>query len=444
MREKFILINAREMFDVVCNSYFKRYDLSKEWSQLNKQIHNFKSKNGREPFMYDLIETLLMKLKDSMKTQVKNVLYRKDNEWFFKIGLYFFYNTYQWIKNFTYEIDSSLEGQRSLKIFLEKWWSKFLEFENDGKNIKKNKSFPKKILLELTNNCNLNCIMCGIGKNCYDPSRDLSIDLLYSLSENVLIKADYIRLNGLGESTVLPNFLEYLDILSELPAQLEIVTNLTVTDNKIWEKLIENNTNFLISCDSSSSQLYELIRRGASFTNFKKNLEYIGNNISNPLQGQLIFTLMECNIHEITKVVELAASMGLGGVIINVVKLDSKTNSWIHQQYKNIKEQFQKAFKLAESYKIALKLPDHIGGLPINKNISNPSCQFHCNNPREEIYIRYNGDLTVCNMLNPYIYGNCQNYAFEEIWHGLNAEMFRTFVNTKYRHYYCKDCYYLI
>ena len=131
MRERFVLINAREMYDIVCNSYFKRYDLTKEWSLLNKQINNYKSKIRREPFMYDLIDILLMILEDSMKKQVKNVLSSKDKEWFFKIGQYFFYNTYQWIKNFNYGIDGALEKNQSLKIFLKIWWSKFLEFENN-------------------------------------------------------------------------------------------------------------------------------------------------------------------------------------------------------------------------------------------------------------------------------------------------------------------------
>ena len=438
-----MLKNAREMFNIVCNSYFKRYDLSQEWSQLSKKINDFKSTIGREPFMYELIYNLFFKVKDTMKKQVKNILFQKDYEWFFKIGQYFLYNTSQWIKHFSCTTSSPLKDTYLTK-FMEKWWTKFLDFENNGKNSIRRHISPRKILLELTNNCNLNCVMCGIGKNGYDPSRDLSIDLLNSLSENVLINANLIRLNGLGESTIIPDFLEYLNILNKLPAQLEIVTNLTVANNKIWDKLLENNTNFLISCDSSSSQLFESIRRGASFTSFKKNLQYIGSNLSNPLQGQIIFTLMELNIHEITKVVELAAKMGLGGVIINVVKLDLKKNDWMYQHFENIIEQFQKAYELAESYKIVLKLPDHIGKLPVNKNISNPSCKLSCNNPWEEVYIRYNGDLTVCNMLNPYIYGNCQNDSFEEIWNGLNAELFRSFVNTKYRHYYCEDCYYLL
>ena len=438
-----MLHNTREIFDIVCKSSLNRYDLSQEWSQFKKKIKYYKTTLGRGPFIYELIPHLFFKINDSIKKEVQTILFQKECDWFFKIGQYFLYNTFQWTKNFNYEINNTSENNHLIQ-FLEKWWNKFLDFENNEENHNKMIPFPKKILLELTNNCNLNCIMCGVGKKGYDPTRDLPIDLLYSLSENVLTNADLIRLNGLGESTIMKNFLEYLNILSTLSAQLEIVTNLTSTNYKIWDALLESNTNFLISCDSSHSQLFESIRRGASFKIFKKNLQYISSNISNPLQGQIIFTLVELNIHEIAKVVKFAAEMGLGGIIINVVRLNSDQNDWMYQQFEKIVEQFQKAYQIAEDYNILLKLPDHIGKLPINKNISNPSCQSHCKNPWEEVYIRYNGDLTVCNMLNPYIYGNCRNSSFEEIWNGLNAELFRAFVNTKYRHYYCEDCYYLV
>ena len=57
-----MLKNAREIFDITCNNSFKRYDLSQEWSQLNKQINNFKMTIGREPFIYELIPNLLVKM----------------------------------------------------------------------------------------------------------------------------------------------------------------------------------------------------------------------------------------------------------------------------------------------------------------------------------------------------------------------------------------------
>ncbi len=433
-----MLNHAKETFQTVYNSYFKRYDLSKEWAQLSKISDDFKKKLGREPFMYDLIGELLGDLDELLKKKILDLLYQKDNTWFNNTGQYLFYNLSQWMHYF------KTTNKISLNNFLCLWWSRFLEFESDAEKLIKNFPFPRKVLLELTNNCNLNCIMCGIGKNRYDPNKNMSLDLLQSLSEEVLPQTKLIRLNGLGESTILPNFIEYLNIISDSPAQLEIVTNLTVANVNIWDKLLENSTNFLISCDSATPKVYESIRRGASYFGFKNNLRYIGANISNPLQGQIIFTLMECNINEIINMVELAAEMGLGGIIVNVVKLDTAQCRWMEQKADQIVELFQKAHDLATSYNISLKLPDHLGEIPVNKKIANISCHRHCNNPWEEVYIRYNGDLTVCNMLNPYIYGNCQYKNFAELWNGINVQLFRSFVNTEYRHYYCRECYYLI
>ncbi len=129
MRNLFILKEAREIFKTSNNNYFQRYDLSYEYAQLSRQINEYKKKIGREPFMYELLDNLLIKIKANMKERVKNVLYGKDNEWFFKVGQYFLYNTFQWMKNFNYTPNLAIEDQFLIK-FLEKWWNKFLELEN--------------------------------------------------------------------------------------------------------------------------------------------------------------------------------------------------------------------------------------------------------------------------------------------------------------------------
>jgi len=441
MIDRFVLMKTKGFLDLSCGHYFKRYDLNEESKMLSKIINEYELNYAREPFIYDILEKLLFKLDDAMKKKVTNLLYGKDLEWFLNTGQYLFYNYWQWIKNFNLNANDK-SFYLEIQHFIENWWKVFLNFDGLANESSKTLPPPKKILLELTNNCNLNCIMCGIGKNGYDPSRNFPLDLLRNLCENAFKNTNLIRLNGLGESTILPNFSEYLNILGKIGAQLEIVTNLTVNNNKIWDQLIARNTNFLISCDSASPKLFEAIRRGANHQTFRRNLAYIGNNVSDPLQAQFIFTLMEMNIHELSKVVQLAIDLNLGGVIVNVVKI--KNNDWMNLKYEEILMEFEKAHQISQSSGLKLKLPDHLGNIPITTQISNRSCQFSCKNPWEEVYIRYNGDLTACNMLNPYIYGNCQNQPFMEIWNGLNANLFRTFVNTKYRHYYCKECYYLV
>ncbi len=453
MEDKFVLKQVTEVSsNILKKNYFIRYDLRKEWSLYNNFINKFKYRNGTYPFVYEILQSFLSSLSLKLQKKVKDILHKKYFQWFIDVGQYLFYNLYQWIKNFNdIELNKKnilIEGIKNQRHkrqeFLEAWWTSFCKFE-DKQNSKEFpiSQIPEKILLEITNNCNLDCIMCGVGKNGYDPSRNFHLNLLYYLSDKILSKVKLIRLNGLGESTVIPNFLKYLDIICNLPARLEIVTNLTVQNQKIWDKLIEKETNFLISCGSSIAKKYEAIRRGAKFSSFVRNLKMIGSKISNPLQAQIIFTLMKENISDLLGVIELAREYGLGGVIVNVVK-SNQNETWMEKYFDFIQELFQKAYDYSQNVGTVLKLPDHLGLKSINPEISTPSSSKFCENPWKEVYIRYNGDLTACNMLNPYIYGNCTNTPFEKVWNGLNANIFRHFVNSKFKHYYCRECYYLI
>lgn len=439
MKDEFVLKSADKLFkSIIERNYFKRYDLSNVHQQFNEYRNSFKKSAGRDLFVYDIIDIVLKSLDESLQKSVKKFLFEKNLDWFINTGQYFFYNLYEWAQKFNiYNKSGSKKND-----FLKDWWNTFIEYENQVEN--QNYYFPEKILLELTNNCNLNCIMCGIGKNGYDPSRNISIDLLKSLCNEILLKTSLIRINGLGESTIIPHFLDYFDLICELPTRLEIVTNLTIQKKEIWNKMIEKQTNFLISCDSANPSKFESIRRGSKFERFIKNLKFIGENVSDPLQAQIIFTLMEQNIDDLTGVIEMASLYNLGGVIVNVVKENHNPSNWIATEIDRINNIFSKSYNLANMSGINLKLPDHLGNTIINEEISNPTCKTCCDNPWNEVYIRYNGDLTVCNMLNPYIYGNCKNYSFKKIWNGLNVFMFRKFVNTNFRHYYCRDCYYLV
>ena len=152
---------------------------------------------------------------------------------------------------------------------------------------------------------------------------------------------------------------------------------------------------------------------------------------------------MEINLDDLPGVLDLAINLGLGGVIVNVVKSEKNDSKWIEDNFDTINQSFHEAFEFARNHGIQLKLPDHLGTFVVDADISNRSSKYSCSNCLEEVYIRYNGDLTVCNMLNPYIYGNLNLISFEDMWNGLNAQMFRKLINTRFKHSYCKDCYYM-
>lgn len=446
MNNNFVSMEMNELRNYIINKQsFSRYDLQNFCDLYNEFRKKFKTIHQRNIFAYEFLEKILKDLESKELKKIKKIIYEKDFNWFERVGQYFFYNLSQWRNNGNgnYRDFPDLFKTRE-KNFIEDWWKSFINYElNSYPKSKLAPKYPKKILLELTNNCNLNCVMCGIGAYGYDKSRNLDLKLLKNMKNEVLNKVELIRINGLGESTIITNFLEYLKILSSLNKKLEIITNLTIQNEKIWNSLLDVNTNFLISCDSANPKNYESIRRGARFESFLDNLKYIGSNINHPLQGQIIFTLMRQNINDIPGVIDLAAKYSLGGVNINVVKLDDH-NYFSNKEIRKIIKVFEKSYKIANDLGINLKLPDHLDETPVNPNISSRTCKDSCTNPWEEVYVRYNGDLTPCNMLNPYVYGNLNLNTFTDLWNGLNAYLFRNFVNTEYRHNYCHNCYYLM
>jgi len=87
----------------------------------------------------------------------------------------------------------------------------------------------KRIYLEITNKCNLNCSFCTNSKG------DSFIDL--KTIENYLIQikeiCDYIYLHVLGEPLLHPNINEILDLLDKYNFKLQLVTNGTLLKNNI-------------------------------------------------------------------------------------------------------------------------------------------------------------------------------------------------------------------
>ena len=77
---------------------------------------------------------------------------------------------------------------------------------DEGKTILE--SYPRRLVLELANACNLNCVMCGRNAADFKPTR-FDMDVFRSL-EPLMDTIEEVTLMGWGEPTVHPNFEEML------------------------------------------------------------------------------------------------------------------------------------------------------------------------------------------------------------------------------------------
>ncbi len=299
-----------------------------------------------------------------------------------------------------------------------------------------------KVIIELTNNCNLNCVMCGVGSAKYSEKRDMNYQMYLQLLKKIPSTVEIIRLNGLGESTFVHDFHKYLKPLSMFDFRFELITNLNITDKKILLKLLDLGFDLYISCDSPKAEKLASIRRGLNTSIFFENLKIVRDypNRDN-LQNQFIFTIMEDNFEDLPEMIELAKKHNFGCVIANMVRgVDS---SFKTQRIDEIIDIFDYTHELSKKQGILLKLPDQIEGYRIDRDYVSKTNEKFCTNVFNEIFIRYNGDICPCNMMNPYVYGTLRTHPLDEIINGRIANLFLAILKNEDKHPYCKHCYFM-
>ena len=84
-------------------------------------------------------------------------------------------------------------------------------------------SYPRRLVFELTNACNLNCVMCGRNAADFKPTV-FDMDVFRSF-EPLMDVVEEVTLMGWGEPTIHPNFIEMLEIVNRHDARKYFCTN---------------------------------------------------------------------------------------------------------------------------------------------------------------------------------------------------------------------------
>ncbi|MFR1111016.1 MAG: radical SAM protein, partial [Anaerotruncus colihominis] len=85
------------------------------------------------------------------------------------------------------------------------------------------RSLPRRLVFELTNACNLNCVMCGRNSAHFKPTMfDME---WFGWFESMLDTVEEVTLMGWGEPTVHPSFQQMLEIINRHSARKYFCTN---------------------------------------------------------------------------------------------------------------------------------------------------------------------------------------------------------------------------
>lgn len=302
---------------------------------------------------------------------------------------------------------------------------------------------PSRLILELSQNCNLNCIMCGFGGRPIDKSKFFDENLFEKIvaEKEFLSNINEIRLNGRGESTINPRFQELVKKISNYfpDSRMSITSNLMFPNEEIIDTFNENNIDLVVSVDSANKKDYESIRRGSDYNLLIERLQEIKN-------CHIIFTLQKYNVEQIQSIGEFAQKHGFG-LILNIIRVDDQDyknefNKLLNEKWGLILKQLKTLHQIIPQEK--LFIPDQIWGKKIPDNLATTITSWSlpmCPNAREELMIAYDGTIFPCCMFNPYIFGTTSTDSLEKIW---NSQQRREFIENYRDNYYCQKCEYMI
>lgn len=172
------------------------------------------------------------------------------------------------------------------------------------------------VYVEPTNMCNLDCAMCM--RKVWDESLGkMDVGTFSSIMDGVksFQPLPKIFFGGFGEPLAHPEFLEMLALAKSSGADVEIITNGILLNEKVAQKMIDIGLNRVwVSIDGATPESYADVHLGNELPRVQANLNRLqmlrGRGEQHLPRLGIAFVAMRRNIADLPKVVSLGRSVG--------------------------------------------------------------------------------------------------------------------------------------
>ncbi len=340
--------------------------------------------------------------------------------------------------------------------------------EKKGINIKR--KGPIYLTLKLTNNCNLQCIMCGQRKDIHrNNGQEIDFSVLKDMfSETNEIK--YLYLFG-GEPLLYKNFDNLLEVLRGKRVAVSITTNGVLLKQKAHSIVDSGVKRLEISMDSCKREKLKSIRGIDTFDYIVDGIREIETEkktlgVDFPQIG-LNFVLLPTNYREIREYIDfvereipeveeiyfqfpMITHEEQGKEQSNLIEDEFNTKCLSYKWFNNqdikfnvgqIRELIALLKGVSGNSKVKYK---KYGEDELKKIVEGTfKTQHTCECPYTSLTILPNGDATFCTDFPDVILGNIYNKSVEEIWTSTTAECFRNHLRNMGNYPLCSSCYHI-
>lgn len=290
------------------------------------------------------------------------------------------------------------------------------------------RSYPRRVVLELTNACNLRCIMCGRDEARFRLT-SFRFEWLDRLKE-AYGYAEEATLFGWGEPTIHPDFERMLAYLDDYPLRKYFVTNGMRLD-RLKRAIFDRHVDIVaVSLDGAWAATNDGIRVGGSYDRITRSItDIVGEKRRRGLDYpymNFVFTAMRSNLHEIPDMVRLAHRLGLEEV--KVVYLTVFSERLIHEslwdRQEEVREVFTEAERVANELGIKLKLP-YLQG----EDVAGPGYHKGCYVGWRDFFLGSDGYVRPCQSTAMKLFPIDRYDTFTDMWNSPEYGAFREMIN---------------
>lgn len=292
---------------------------------------------------------------------------------------------------------------------------------------------PVKINSQITDACNLNCIICPIKRPLKAP-HVMNIEFFETIAHTLFPYSILFSPTDIGEPLMYPWFDKICDLLKKYDVLLDLTSNGTLLDRAISEKILSVAADIKISFDGSKKGTFENIRCGAKKELVeKKLLELISirQEMAYPQNPEITVqsTVLRRNISEIPDIVNMAYSAGADRVkAYYLISYHPETDGEVLAgKDEEFISYLSEAHDLARSYGMEIELAENstnLNGLDLKR--------VNCKNPWYQTWIDYDGNFYPCHSHRGFSCGNIVN-GLSSVWNGEYYQQIRnSIINNKF------------
>ena len=135
--------------------------------------------------------------------------------------------------------------------------------------------YPDRLYLELTNNCNFQCVMCPNGRGLMKREKGfIDYDLCIGIIDEMAPHVNTIVLHSWGESLLHPRIFDIIKYCGKYDVRTELSTNTSLLNKDLDRKIMDSGLSMIYLCiDGVTKSTYEHVRKNGNYEKSVSNVD---------------------------------------------------------------------------------------------------------------------------------------------------------------------------